>query len=290
MPATPGFRLVEFGRDAQHFVIGRNGVGAVDLVDADLLEDRRTHVHLLDVAVEGNAKDALVAPVTIVALIGFIPVVERQLPLGHIFVERLQGSPGRRSHRATARRTGWRRSRHCRTGIRPRPCRTWCRPEWRHDVDLDAREVFERLGLFDGRFTVGSTHGEAHGLAGVFLADRFPVSGADPVLLGIPQLVVVSELVLFAVFLLDEAADVDLRQHVGRVRQVCAIGAAHIEQVHAAHAERRTRGRRALEQRAAGDGTLGSLANPEIPVTGIASILPEQPFEGPSLLSFQLDY
>ncbi len=43
-------------------------------------------------------------------------------------------------------------------------------------------------------FTVGSTHGEAYGFAGMFLADGFPISGADPVLLRIPKFIVVAEL------------------------------------------------------------------------------------------------
>ena len=87
-----------------------------------------------------------------------------------------------------------------------------------------------------GRFAVGGADGEAHGLAGMLLADGFPVDGADPVLLRIPQLVIVAELVLLAVFLLHHVADIDLGQHVGGVRQVLRIGAAHVEQRDAARA------------------------------------------------------
>ena len=125
------------------------------------------------------------------------------------------------------------------------------------EVDLDAREFGEGLGLLLGRFTVGGADGEAHGLAGVFLADGFPVDGADPVLLRIPQFVVVAELVLLAVFLLHHVADVDLGQHVGRVRQVLRIGAAHVEQRDAARADcqRGTSRRRGLQQGPAGDRT-----------------------------------
>ena len=83
--------------------------------------------------------------------------------------------------------------------------------------DLDAGQGFKWRNLFLGGFTVGSTDGEAHGLAGVFLADGFPIGGADPVLRGIPKFIVVAQLVLVAVFLLDHLADADVLQHVGRV-------------------------------------------------------------------------
>jgi len=242
-------RLVEFGREAQHFVIGRNGVDAVDLVDADLLEDRRAYMHLLDVAVERNAEDTFVAPTAIVGLIGFIPVIKGQLPLGDIFVQRLQEAlrgevtePWREELDGVEAGIAGQEFGHDLVihGI----------VRDRHDVDLDAGKVSERLGLLLGRFTVSRAHRETHRLAGVLLADRFPVRSADPVDLGIPQLVVVTELVLVAVFLLDEFADVERCQHVSGIRQVLRIGAAHVEQRDAACAgcECRTGSGRGLEQ------------------------------------------
>ena len=225
-------------------------------VDADLLEDRRTDVNLLDVAVEGNAEDALVRPVAVVALIGLVEVVEGQGPLGDIFIERLQ-----EALRGEVAEPGREELDGVEAGV--------AREELGHDLvvhrivrdgdelDLDAGELREGLDLLLRGFTVGGADGEADGLAGVLLADGFPVDGADPVLLRVPQLIIVAELVLLAIFLLHHVADVDLGQHIGGIGQVLRIGAAHVEQRYAAGAGSKGKpcGGSGLEQRPARGAT-----------------------------------
>ena len=223
--------LVEFGRNADHIVVRLDGGNAIRL-DADLLEDRRTDVDLLDVAVEGYGEDTLVAPVTVIALIGFVEIVKRQIPLCHIFVERLQEALGGEITQPRREELDG-----VEAGIAGQEFGDDLVVHGivgdRDQINLDAGEIGERLGLLLGRFTVSGADGEANRLAGVFLAHGFPVDGADPVLLRIPQLVIVAELVLVAVFLLDHVADIDFGQHVRGIRHL-RIGAIDVEQRDAA--------------------------------------------------------
>ena len=247
------FRLVEFGRQADHLVVGRNGVDRIRIRAQHLLEDGLADVHHLQVAVERHAVHALVAEVAVVQAERIVEVVERESPLGGIVVELGKqalgcevAQPRREELHAVERRVARQRLGHdlvVHVAIGNGD-----------EIDVDAGEVVEGLGALQRRFTVVRGDQEADGLACVFLADGFPVGGADPILLRIPHELVALEAVLLLIVLVDVAGHVDLGQDVGRVRQVLRIGAAHVEHRHATRTrhEGGTGTSRSLQQRATG--------------------------------------
>ena len=179
-------QLVELAGELDELVVGRHRLRHVDRAAEHLLDHRLAQVDHPEVAVERDAVEAGVGDLAVVEQVGVVEVVERQAPLRRILVERREearggevAEPGREELQRVEGGVAGDELGHrlvIEAVVRDR-----------HQLDLDAGELLERLQAGSGRFRIGRADGEAHRLACLCPAHRLPVHGADPVELGIPE-------------------------------------------------------------------------------------------------------
>ena len=240
--------LVHLAGDTQQLVVVRHRAPDVDAAAEDLLGQRLPQVDHLDVAVEGNAVEALVAEIAVVEAIGVVEVVERQLPLLGVVVE--LGEEARRREVAEPGREELQRIERGVAGDELRD-RLVVEAVVRDgdELDLDAGQLLEGHEALGRRFLIGRADGEAYRLAGLRRAHGVPIDGADPVLGRVPE-GLAGHRVEVAIVLADVVVDRDLVEHRLRVGQVLRQREAGARETGADGGAGGSRGR---QQRAAGE-------------------------------------